>query len=207
MSSGILYGLLLVVAICFMVVSVERVSKWERVAVHTLGKFNGIKGPGLVIIIPIIQTIASRIDTRVQTTKFQSETTLTNDEVAVTIQALLFWRVVNSEMATLQVVQYCLAVELAAQTAMRDTIGKIQLSNLEELDKILKDAIGRKSELWGIEIMSVEIRDVFIHSELHAVMSRGSQTARAKQARITYRQAEAEAAVKYLEAAEIYICS
>lgn len=208
MFLGILYGLLLVIIISLLFVSVKVVSEWERVAVLTLGKFNGIKGPGLVIIVPIIQTIASRIDTRVQTTRFQSETTLTKDGVAVTIQAVLFWRVVNTEMATLKVASYRTAVELAAQTSMRDAIGKMNLaailSNLDELDQILKDTIGRKSEPWGIETMSVEIRDVSIPQELQEVMSRGAQAEREKQARITYGQAEVEAAVKFVEAAEIY---
>lgn len=208
MISGIVA---VVVVISLLAVSVKVVSEWERVAVLTLGKFNGIKGPGLIIIVPFIQTIASRIDTRVQTTRFQSETTLTKDGVAVTIQAVLFWRVVNTEMATLKVANYRTAVELAAQTSMRDAIGKMNLaailSNLDELDNILKDTIGHKSEPWGIETMSVEIRDVSIPQELQEVMSRGAQAEREKQARITYGQAEVEAAVKYVEAAEIYASS
>lgn len=211
MFSEILFGILAIVVIYLLFASIKVVSEWERLAVLTLGKFNGIKGPGLVIIIPIIQTIASRIDTRVQTTRFQSETTLTKDGVAVTIQAVLFWRVVNTEMATLKVTSYRMAVELAAQTSMRDAIGKMNLaailSNLEELDRILKDTIGRKSEPWGIETMSVEIRDVSIPQELQEVMSRGAQAEREKQARVTYGQAEVEAAVKFVEAAEIYATS
>lgn len=206
---GIVWPVVLAVIILILLFSsIKVVAEWERLAILTLGKFTGIKGPGLILIVPIIQTVASRIDTRVQTTRFQSETTLTKDGVAVTIQAVLFWRVVNTEMATLEVADYRMAVELAAQTSLRDAIGKLNLaailSNLEELDQILKETIGRKSTPWGIETMSVEIRDVSIPRELQEVMSRGAQAEREKQARVTYGQAEVEASTKFVEAAEIY---
>lgn len=211
MASVLVWSIIVLIVLILLFVSIKVVSEWERLAVLTLGKFAGIKGPGLIIIIPIIQTIASRIDTRVQTTRFQSETTLTKDGVAVTIQAVLFWRVVDPKMATLEVSNYRVAVELAAQTSLRDAIGKLNLanilSNLEELDEILKETIGRKSRPWGIETMSVEIRDVSIPQELQEVMSRGAQAEREKQARVTYGQAEVEAAIKFVEAAEIYASS
>lgn len=211
MGGTILTFLLVFIIFILLSASIKVVSEWERLAILTLGKFTGIKGPGLIIIIPIIQTVASRIDTRVQTTRFQSETTLTKDGVAVTIQAVLFWKVVDTKMATLQVADYRMAVELAAQTSLRDAVGKMNLpailSNLDELDEILKDTIGRKSTPWGIETMSVEIRDVTIPQELQEVMSRGAQAEREKQARVIYGQAEVEAAVKFVEAAEIYATS
>lgn len=200
--------ILVVILLILFVLSIKVVAEWERLAILTLGKFSGMKGPGLVLIVPVIQTVASRIDTRVQTTRFQSETTLTKDGVAVTIQAVLFWKVVDPEKATLQVTDFGLAVQMAAQTSMRDAIGKMTLasilSNLEELDDILKDTISKKALPWGIETMSVEIRDVAIPQELQEVMSRGAQAEREKQARITYGQAEVEAARKFVEAAEIY---
>ncbi|MEQ8174236.1 MAG: slipin family protein [Syntrophomonadaceae bacterium] len=211
MASVLLWSIIGLIVLLLLFLSIKVVSEWERLAVLTLGKFAGIKGPGLIIIVPIIQTIASRIDTRVQTTRFQSETTLTKDGVAVTIQAVLFWRVIDAKMATLEVSNYRVAVELAAQTSLRDAIGKMNLanilSNLEELDEILKETIGRKSMPWGIETMSVEIRDVSIPHELQEVMSRGAQAEREKQARVTYGQAEVEAAIKFVEAAEIYATS
>lgn len=201
----------ILIAFIVLLASIKIVAEWERIAVLTLGKFTGMKGPGLVLIVPLFQTIASRIDTRVQTTRFQGETTLTRDGVAVTIQAVLFWRVVDSKKATLEVSNYRLAVELAAQTSMRDAIGKMNLaailSNLEELDEILKESIGKKSLPWGVETMSVEIRDVAIPQELQEVMSRGAQAEREKQARITYGEAEVEAAHKFVEAAELYASS
>lgn len=190
------------------VTSVKVVDEWERLAILTLGKYSGLKGPGLVLIIPVIQSVANRIDTRTISSKFNSETTLTKDGVAVTVQAVLFWRVVDPEKATLEVAQYQNAVELAAQTSLRDAIGKMNLadilSNLQELDTTIKESIARKVSKWGIEAENVEIRDVSIPKELQEVMSRAAQAEREKQARVTYGQAEIEAAKKFVEASEVY---
>ena len=157
--------------------SILVLKEWERVAVLTLGKYSGLKGPGLVVIFPLIQSFTNRIDMRVKTSKFQSETTLTKDGVAVTVDAVLFWRVVDPEEATLQVTNYRQAVELAAQTTLREVIGRMNLahilSHLEELDITLKEIIARKVLQWGIEAKAVEIRDVQIPEELQEVMSRG----------------------------------
>ena len=198
----VMFGLIIIAS------SVKVVSEWERLAVLTLGKYSGLKGPGLIILVPGVQTIANRIDMRVSASRFQSETTLTKDGVAVTVQAVLFWKVVDPEKATLEVNNYRQAVELAAQTSLRDVIGRMNLatilSNLEELDLTLKDSIGRKVSQWGIEAQAVEIRDVSIPVELQEVMSRSAQAEREKLARITYGEAEVEAAKKFVEASEIY---
>ncbi len=188
--------------------SVMVLKEWERVAVLTLGKYTGLKGPGLVVIFPLVQTFTHRIDMRVKTSKFQFETTLTKDGVAVTVDAVLFWRVIDPEEATLQVTNYQQAVELAAQTTLREVIGRMNLahilSHLEELDLTLKEIIARKVLQWGIEAKAVEIRDVQIPEELQEVMSRAAQAEREKEARITYGEAEVEAAKKFVEAAAIY---
>lgn len=188
--------------------SIKVVSEWERLAILTLGKYSGLKGPGLIVLIPLIQTVANRIDTRVTVSKFQSETTLTKDGVAVTVMAVLFWKVVDTEKATLEVNSYSNAVALAAQTSLRDVIGRMKLpdilSNLEELDLTLKESISNKVSKWGIEAQAVEIRDVSIPTELQEVMSRAAQAEREKQARIIYGEAEIEAAKKFVEASEIY---
>lgn len=204
-------GFLLVVIIGCLVLlnySILIVKEWERVAVLTLGKYSGLKGPGLVFLIPGIQTVANRIDMRVQSSKFLSETTLTGDGVAVTVDAVLFWRVVDPEKATLQVNNYRVAVELAAQTTLREVIGRMNLAHilthLEELDQTLKEIIARKVLEWGIEAQAVEIRDVSIPEELQEVMSRAAQAEREKQARITYGEAEVEAARRFVEASKIY---
>lgn len=207
----LLLGVVVLVAMFVLIIiasSFKVVSEWERLAVLTLGNYSGLKGPGLVVLIPGIQTIANRVDMRVSASKFQSETTLTKDGVAVTILAVLFWKVSDAEKATLEVTNYRQAVELAAQTSMRDVIGRMNLatilSNLEELDLTLKESIGRKVSQWGIEAQAVEIRDVSIPVELQEVMSRSAQAEREKQARIIYGEAEVEAAKKFVEASEIY---
>ena len=204
-------GLAVIIVMFILIIlasSVKVVSEWERLAILTLGKYTGMKGPGLIILVPFIQTVASRIDLRVSASRFQSETTLTKDGVAVTVQAVLFWKVIDPEKATLEVTNYRQAVELAAQTSLRDVIGRMDLprilSNLEELDLTLKESIGRKVVQWGIETQSVEIRDVSIPVELQEVMSRSAQAEREKSARIIYGEAEVEAAKKYVEASNIY---
>jgi regulator of protease activity HflC (stomatin/prohibitin superfamily) len=202
-------GVLIIIIVAFVLVySIKIVNQWEKLTILTLGKFTGLKGPGMVIIIPFIQTVATRIDMRVLTSIFQSETTLTKDGVAVTVQAVLFWKVIDATKATLEVNNYRQAVELAAQTSMRDVIGRMNLptilSNLEELDLTLKDSIARKVGQWGIDAQAVEIRDVSIPKELQEVMSRSAQAEREKQARVIYGEAEVEAAREFVKAAEIY---
>lgn len=204
---GVLFvPIILIIALLFS--SVKVVDQWERLAILTLGKFSGMKGPGLVLIIPIIQRVATRIDTRTISSKFQSETTLTKDGVSVTVQAVLFWRVISPEKATLEVINFRESVELAAQTTLRDAVGRMTLanilSNLKELDDAILESISKKVERWGILAASVEIRDVTIPKELQEVMSRSAQAEREKQARIIYGEAEVETAKKFIEASEIY---
>lgn len=204
----IFFSVIIIFFIFIIAPSIKIVTEWERLAILTLGKYSGMKGPGLVIIVPGVQTVANRVDLRVQASRFQSETTLTKDGVAVTVLAVLFWRVVNPEKATLEVTNYKDAVELAAQTTLRDVIGRMTLatilSNLEELDQTLKDRIGTKVDQWGIEAQSVEIRDVSIPKELQEAMSRSAQAEREKEARVIYGEAEAEAAKKFVEASMDY---
>lgn len=202
---GIIFTVAIIIFILF---GIKVVKEWERLTVLTLGKFSGIKGPGLIIVFPIFQSIAARVDMRIVASQFQSETTLTKDGVTVTIQAVLFWKVVDPQKATLVVNNYVNSVQLAAQTTLRDVIGKMKLgdilSNIQELDCTLKESIGLKVNQWGIETMAVEIRDVSIPTQLQEVMSRAAQAEREKQARITYGEAEIEAARKFVEASHVY---
>ena len=204
----IFFGVIFMILVIIIGPSIKIISEWERLAILTLGKYSGMKGPGVVIIIPGVQTVANRVDLRVQASKFQSETTLTKDGVAVTVLAVLFWRVIDPEKATLEVTNYRDVVELAAQTTLRDVIGRMTLatilSNLEELDQTLKDRIGNKVTQWGIEAQGVEIRDVSIPKELQEAMSRSAQAEREKAARVIYGEAEAEAAKKFVEASLDY---
>ncbi|HUW64399.1 MAG TPA: slipin family protein, partial [Spirochaetia bacterium] len=205
----LLFWVIVFLIVIWGVWGIRVVKEWERLAILTLGHYSGLKGPGLVIVWPVAQTVASRIDMRVVATSFQSETTLTKDSVAVTVKAVLFWRVVDPEKATLAVEDYRSAVQLAAQTSMRDAIGRTSLadilSNLQQLDALLKETISAKAEPWGIQCQSVEIRDVAIPNELQDAMSRAAQAEREKQARIIYGEAEAEAAQKFVDAARIYL--
>ncbi len=200
--------LIIGVIIAFYLSGIRVIKEWERFAVLTLGKFSGIKGPGIVVVLPIFQAIAAKVDMRVSASQFQSETTLTRDGVTVTVEAVLFWKVVDPKKATLVVNDYAKSVQLAAQTTLRDVIGKMNLadilSNIQELDYTLKESIGLKVNQWGIETMSVEIRDVSIPEQLQEVMSRAAQAEREKQARITYGEAEIEAARKFVEASRVY---
>jgi len=203
------FWLIVLLIVVWGIWGIRVVREWERLAILTLGHYTGLKGPGLVIVWPVAQTVASRVDLRVVATSFQSETTLTRDSVAVTVKAVLFWRVVDAEKATLAVEDYRQAVQLAAQTSLRDAIGRTSLAdllpNLEQADAVLRETITAKTEPWGIQAQSVEIRDVAIPADLQEAMSRGAQAEREKEARIIYGQAEAEAAKKFVEAARTYL--
>ena len=205
----LVFWIVILLIVVWAVSGIRMIKEWERLAILTMGHYTGLKGPGLVIVWPVLQMVANRVDMRVVATSFQSETTLTRDSVAVTVKAVLFWRVVDAEKATLQVEDYRTTVQLAAQTSLRDAIGRTTLadilSNLEQLDAVVKETISAKTGPWGIQCQSVEIRDVSIPTELQEAMSRGAQAEREKQARITYGEAEAEAAKKFVEAAQTYL--
>ncbi|MHC4160863.1 MAG: slipin family protein [Planctomycetota bacterium] len=182
--------------------------QWERGVVLRLGRFRRQIGPGLYWIIPLIDRLVRRIDKRVMTTSFLAEKALTRDTVPVNVDAVLFWQVWDAEKATLQVADYRAAVSWAAQTALRDMIGRTMLAALlserEELDKQLQEVIDAKTEPWGITVQSVEIRDVVIPESLQDAMSRQAQAERERQARVILGDAENEIAQKFVEAAHKY---
>ena len=182
--------------------------EWERGVVLRLGRFKRQIGPGLFWIIPLIDRLVRRIDQRVITTSFMAEKALTRDTVPVNVDAVLFWHVWDAEKATLQVADFEAAVSWAAQTALRDMIGRTMLANLlserEELDKQLQAVIDSKTEPWGITVQSVEIRDVVIPESLQDAMSRQAQAERERQARVILGDAENEIAQKFVEAAHKY---
>ncbi len=188
--------------------SVRILSEWDRMAVLRLGKYVGLIGPGLYLIIPVIETTPVIIDTRVISTTFKAEKTLTMDNVPVDVDAILFWQVKNPQKAILNVQSYFDSVLLASQTAMRDVIGKSELSNMlagrdiigEDIQKLIEDRVIS----WGIEAISVEIRDVTIPAELQNAMARVATSDREKQARVILAESESLAADKMLEAAGKY---
>ena len=182
--------------------------QWERGVVLRLGRFVGLRGPGLFWIVPFVDSVATWIDQRTITTTFAAKQTLTSDTVPVNVDAVLFWMVHDAQKAALEVQDYPQAVSWAAQTALRDIIGRTALTDLlrgrEKIEQELQQLIDGRSNPWGITVQSVEMRDVVIPSALQDAMSREAQAAREKQARIILGQAEMEIARSFQEAAKSY---
>jgi regulator of protease activity HflC (stomatin/prohibitin superfamily) len=182
--------------------------QWERAIVLRLGRFRALQGPGLFWVVPFVDRVASWIDQRTITTSFAAEQTLTSDTVPVNVDAVLFWMVHDAQKAALEVQEYSQAVSWAAQTALRDIIGRTALTELlrgrERIENELQQLIDARSNPWGITVQSVEMRDVVIPSALQDAMSREAQAAREKQARIILGQAELEIAHSFEQAAQSY---
>jgi len=198
---GIIFGLLLAQ-------SPKIARQWDRAVVLRLGRYVGLRGPGLFWIIPFVDTISAWVDQRVITTSFAAEETLTSDTVPVNVDAVLFWMVYDPEKAELEVQNYPQAVSWAAQTALRDIIGRTSLTDLlrgrERIEEELQQLIDERSNPWGVTVQSVEMRDVIIPAALQDAMSREAQAAREKQARIILGQAEVEIANSFETAAKAY---
>ncbi len=188
--------------------AIKIADQWEKAVVLRLGKFQSLKGPGLFLIIPIIDTVAYWIDLRVITTAFTAEKTLTKDTVPVDVDAVLFWKVLDAKKAALEIAEYKNAINWASQTALRDVIGKTMLSEmLEGRDKMsmqLQKIIDDRTEPWGIKIISVEVKDVNIPSSLQDAMSMQAQAERERQARVILGDSERQVAEKFGEAAKTY---
>ncbi|WP_455140551.1 SPFH domain-containing protein [Candidatus Hodarchaeum mangrovi] len=187
------------------------VKEWERAPVLRLGRYTGLKGPGLFWILPGIDRIPNIVTTRIQTYSFRSEQSLTKDNVPVTIDAVLFFKVIDVEKTILEVEHYVSATQWVAQTTLREVTGQVELDELlAEREKIaahLAEIVDEKTEHWGIKIISVEIRDVVIPGRLQEAISRQAEAERERRARITLAQAEKEAAKGMIEAAEQYATS
>jgi regulator of protease activity HflC (stomatin/prohibitin superfamily) len=182
--------------------------QWERAVVLRLGKFVGLRGPGLFWIVPFVDTVSSWIDQRTITTSFAAEQTLTSDTVPVNVDAVLFWMVHDAQKAALEVQEYAQAVSWAAQTALRDIIGRTDLTDLlrgrEKIENELQQLIDVRSNPWGVTVSSVEMRDVVIPVALQDAMSREAQAAREKAARIILGEAELAIAHSFAEASKEY---
>jgi regulator of protease activity HflC (stomatin/prohibitin superfamily) len=188
--------------------SVRVADQWERAVVLRLGRFRGLEGPGLFFIIPIIETVPYWIDTRVLTNAFKAEKTLTKDTVPVDVDAVLFWKVIDPQKAALDVADYVSAINWAAQTALRDVIGKTMLSDMlegrEKISDELQRIIDARTEPWGINVISVEVKDVLIPAALEDAMSMQAQAERERQARVILGDSERQIAEKFVEAASTY---
>ena len=182
--------------------------QWERGVVLRLGRFVGLRGPGLFWVVPFADSVSSWIDQRTITTGFAAEQTLTSDTVPVNVDAVLFWMVHDAEKAALEVQNYRTAISWAAQTALRDVIGRTALTDLlrgrEKIESDLQQLIDQRSTPWGVTVLAVEMRDIVIPVALQDAMSREAQAAREKQARIILGQAEMEIAHSFQQAAKSY---
>ncbi len=184
-------------------------SQWERAVVLRLGRYVGLRGPGLFWIVPFIDSVSAWVDQRIITTNFAAEQTLTSDTVPVNVDAVLFWMVYDPEKAALEVQDYAQAVSWAAQTALRDIIGRTSLAELlrgrERIEDELQKLIDERTNPWGVTVQSVEMRDIVIPDALQDAMSREAQASREKQARIILGEAEVEIAHLFEKAAQSYL--
>jgi regulator of protease activity HflC (stomatin/prohibitin superfamily) len=207
-ATGSVIGVITLLAAFAASNAVKVADQWERTIVLRLGRFRALKGPGLFLIIPIVDTVPYWIDLRVITTSFKAERTLTKDTVPVDVDAVLFWKVIDPEKAALNVADYRSAISWAAQTALRDVIGKTLLSDMlegrEKIGQELQKIIDVRTESWGINVISVEVRDVLIPSGLEAAMSMQAQAERERQARVILGDSERQVAAKFGEAAQEY---
>jgi regulator of protease activity HflC (stomatin/prohibitin superfamily) len=200
-------GVLVIIAL-LIPQSIMIADQWERAVVLRLGKLSAIRGPGMFAILPVIDTVASWLDQRIQTTEIRAETALSKDTVPVNIDAVVFWQIHDPERAALEISNYRQAIMQVAQTSLREMVGSSLLSTLladrKQGDLQLRDEIGRKTAEWGVSVLSVEIRDIGVPPALQDAMSRQAQAEREKLARVLLGQAEQEIAQKFVEAADLY---
>jgi len=195
--------------VCILISLATKVAdQWDRAVILRLGQFHALKGPGLFFIIPVIDAIPYWIDTRVITSAFKAEKTLTKDTVPVDVDAVLFWKVVDPKKAALAVADFQSAISWASQTALRDVIGKTMLSEMlegrDKISSILQKIIDERTEPWGINVIFVEVKDVLIPQALENAMSMQAQAERERQARVILGDSERQVAEKFSEAAKSY---
>lgn len=204
---GYVLGLILIGSL--LMYSLKIANQWEKAVVLRLGKFKALEGPGLFWIIPMIDMIPTWVDHRVMVTPFAAEKTLTKDTVPVDVDAVLFWMVWDAEKAVLEVEDYKTAIAWAAQTALRDIIGRMVLADIlvgrNSIDQELQKTIDERTTPWGITAQSVEIRDIVIPQDLENAMSRQAQAERERQARVILGESEEQIAQSFSRASELYI--
>jgi regulator of protease activity HflC (stomatin/prohibitin superfamily) len=192
----------------YMLFAIKVVRQWEKVALLRLGRYVGLRGPGIFHIIPVVETLSPFVDQRVRVANVTAESTLTRDTVPVNVDAIVFWLVWNAEKAILEVENFLEAINLSAQTALRESIGRHELAQMiterETLGRELQRILDEKTNPWGITVQSVEVRDVRIPQGLEDAMSRQAQAERERQARIILGQAETEISNSFVQAAASY---
>jgi len=199
--AGIVIGLYLLFAL-------KVVQQWEKVAVLRFGRYRGLRGPGLVAIVPVLDTLSRFVDQRVRVATVTAESTLTRDTVPVNVDAIVFWLVWNAEKSILEVENFVEAITMSAQTALRESIGRHHLAEMiterEPMGRELQRILDEKTNPWGITVQSVEIRDVRIPQALENAMSQQAQAERERQARVILGDAETQVSAKFAEAAAVY---
>ena len=192
----------------YLLFAIVVVDQWEKVAVLRFGRYRGLRGPGLFLIIPIVETLSLYIDQRVRVTKVSAESTLTRDTVPVNVDAIIFWLVWNAEKSILEVENFTEAITLSSQTALRESIGRHHLAQMiterETLGHELQKILDEKTTPWGITVQSVEIRDVRIPQALENAMSQQAQAERERQARVILGEAEVQVSQQFAEASRVY---
>jgi regulator of protease activity HflC (stomatin/prohibitin superfamily) len=192
----------------YLMFAIKVVRQWEKVALLRLGKYVGLRGPGIFLMIPIVETLSAYVDQRVRVASVSAESTLTRDTVPVNVDAIVFWLVWNAEKSILEVENFVDAINMSAQTALRESIGRHQLAQMiterEMMGRELQRILDEKTNPWGITVQSVEIRDVKIPAGLEDAMSRQAQAERERQARIILGQAESEISNSFVQAAAAY---
>ena len=193
----------------YLLLAMKVADQWEKVAVLRLGKYAGLRGPGLFFIVPFVDEVTQFVDQRVRVTDVKAESALTRDTVPVNVDAIVFWLVWNAEKCLLEVSDFQNAIQLSAQTALRESIGRHELAQMiterETLGHELQKILDEKTNPWGITVQSVEIRDVHIPQPLEDAMSRQAQAERERQARVILGTAEVEISAKFAEASSVYI--
>jgi regulator of protease activity HflC (stomatin/prohibitin superfamily) len=204
---GVYFGLLLLLSGYFLF-ALKIASQWEKAVVLRLGRYHRLAGPGLFWIVPVRDTIVNWIDHRVMVTPYSAEKTLTKDTVPVDVDAVLFWMVWDAEKAALEVEDYQAAISWAAQTALREVIGQMNLADIligrARMDADLQRIIDERTTPWGITVQSVEIRDIVIPRDLEDAMSRQAQAERERQARVILGESEMQIADSFAQAARAY---
>jgi len=207
-TSTLLLDIIIVVLIAILLSGIRVLNEWEKIPILRLGRYIGLRGPGITYLIPFIDKAPARVSTRLQTVSFRTEQTLTSDNVPVNVDAVMYMKPIDVEKVILNVESYTDATQWAAQTTLREVIGKVDLNELlAERDKVganLREIIDVKTETWGIKVTSVEVKDVIIPRELQDAMSRQAQAERERMARVTLATAELQSAQKMIEAAKMY---
>ncbi len=192
----------------YLLFSIRVVDQWQKVALLRFGRYQGLRGPGLFFIIPVVETLSRYVDQRVRVTTVSAESTLTRDTVPVNVDAIVFWLVWNAEKSILEVEDFLQAITLSSQTALRESIGRHQLAQMiterETLGRELQKILDEKTTAWGITVQSVEVRDVRIPEALENAMSQQAQAERERQARVILGDAEVQVSEQFAQAARVY---